>query len=53
MKKIFEKVIDMVVRRKLEHMQAELFMQKATSDYIAMMAEIDIPTDEEGDNYVV
>lgn len=53
MRNIFERVVDLVVRRRVERLQAELVNQKATTDYIAMMADVDIPVEEEGDGNVV
>lgn len=53
MKSIFEKVFDLVTRRKVERLQAELNRQQAQTDYIAMMADVEIPTEEEGEANVV
>lgn len=53
MKSIFEKVFDLVTRRKVERLQAEVSKQQAQTDYIAMMTDVEIPTEEEGDGYVV
>ncbi len=49
----FEKGIDLVTRRKIEQLQAELAYQKGITDYIAMMADVDIPVEEGGDENVV
>lgn len=53
MKSIFEKVFDLVSRRKVERLQAEMNRQQAQTDYIAMMTDVEIPTEEEGEQYVV
>lgn len=41
------------MRRRLERLQAEIENQKAKTDYIAMMTDVDIPVEEEGDGNVV
>lgn len=52
MKPIFEKVKDFVAKRQLENMQAQLERQTGLMDYIAMMADVEIPS-EEGEEDVV
>ncbi len=47
----YRRVSDPVMLRRLENMEAELAQQKATTDYIAMMADVEIPQEEE--EYVV
>lgn len=51
--KILERVKDLVTRRRIERIQADLENQKATTDYIAMMADVEIPTEEEEGEYDV
>lgn len=53
MRSIFEKETDLVMRRRMERLQADMLKQQATTDYIAMMADVEIPTEEEGDSNVV
>lgn len=43
---IYEKIKDFVSKRKLEHMEAELAKQKAMSDYLAMMSDVEMPEQE-------
>lgn len=50
---VYKRVSDPVMLRKLENMEAELAQQKAIADYIAMMADVEIPIEEEGDGNVV
>lgn len=45
---ILEKVGDLLTRRRMEQFQAELVATNAKADYIAMMTDVEIPT-EEGD----
>lgn len=52
MKKALEKVKDFVSKRRMERLQAELTRQAGLLDYIAMMADVEIPEEEEG-YYVV
>lgn len=49
---IYEKIKDFVSKRKLEHMEAELAKQKAMSDYLAMMSDIETPEQEVEDSVV-
>lgn len=48
----YKRVSDPVMLRKLENMEAELARQKATTDYIAMMADVEIPQEEVEENVV-
>ena len=50
---IFEKVGDLLTRRKMEQLEAEIVDVKAKTDYVAMMTDIEIPTEEEGEYNVV
>lgn len=45
------KIQDPVILRCIEQLQAQITMQTAIMDYIAMMADVEIP--EQEDNYVV
>lgn len=49
---IYEKIKDFVSKRKIEHMEAELVKQKAVSDYLAMMSDIETPEQEVDENVV-
>lgn len=51
MNNVFERVADLVTRRRIERLQAELANQKGITDYIAMMTDVDIPTEEEEGGY--
>ena len=50
---ILEKVGDLLVRRRMERLQADLVNVNAKADYIAMMTDTDIPTEEGSENDVV
>lgn len=52
MVKMIEKVKDPFARRELERLSAELAKQSALTDYIAMMADVEIPMDEVQENVV-
>lgn len=47
--KILEKVGNLLTHRRLEQLQADVETVKATTDYVAMMADVEIPTAEEGE----
>ena len=49
---VFEHVSDLLTRRRIERLSAQLEGQKALTDYIAMMADVEIPLDEEQTEYV-
>lgn len=49
---IVEKVKDFVSKRRIERLLAEVDKQAGILDYIAMMADVEIPADSEG-SYVV
>lgn len=51
--KILEKVGDLLTRRRMEQLQADISDVRAKADYIAMMADVEIPTEEEGEDNVV
>lgn len=46
--KILEKVGNLLTHRRLEQLQADVETVKATTDYVAMMTDVEIPT-QEGD----
>lgn len=50
---ILEKVADLLTRRKMEQLEAEIVDVKAKTDYVAMMTDIEIPTEEGGEDNVV
>lgn len=45
--KILEKVGSLLTHRRLEQLQADVETVKATTDYVAMMTDVEIPTQEE------
>lgn len=47
MQRLLESVQNFAVKRQLERMQAELAKQAGIMDYIAMMADVEIPVEEE------
>ncbi len=49
---IVEKVKDPYEKRELERLSAELAKQAALTDYIAMMADVEIPMEEAEENVV-
>lgn len=49
---IIEKVKDPFAKRELERLSAEMIRQSALTDYIAMMADVEIPMDEVQENVV-
>lgn len=40
------------MRRRMERLQADLVSVAAKADYIAMMTDVEIPVEEEGENNV-
>lgn len=52
MQTIFEKVINLAEKRRMEWLQAQMEKQAGILDYIAMMADVEIPS-EEGQKDVV
>ena len=52
MKKIYERVLDLVSKRKIETLQSELAKQAGLVDYIAMMSDIETPEQEVEDSVV-
>ena len=44
-----KKVRDLVVERQFEQMNATIAKQQATIEYLAIMADIDLPDDESED----
>lgn len=52
MTKIYERVLDLVSKRKIETLQSELAKQAGLVDYIAMMSDVEIPEQEVEDSVV-
>lgn len=52
MQKIFERIANLAEKRRLEWLQAQMEKQAGILDYIAMMADVEIPS-EEGETDVV
>lgn len=52
MKTVVEKVKDFIAKRKMEQMQAVLSKHAGVIDYIAMMANVEIPEEEDKKNVV-
>lgn len=50
---VIEKIKDPFANRELERISAELLKQAALADYIAMMADIEIPFGEEEQSVVL
>lgn len=53
MKKIYERVLDLVSKRKIETLQSELAKQAGIVDYIAMMSDVEIPMEDESNDELV
>ena len=53
MKKIYERVLDLVSKRKIETLQSELAKQAGIVDYIAMMSDVEIPMEDENNDELV
>ncbi len=49
---IVEKVTDPFANRELERFRAEVARQAALTDYVAMMADVEIPVEEVDENVV-
>lgn len=47
MKTIYERVINLAEKRRMEWLQAQMEKQAGILDYIAMMADVEIPSEEE------
>lgn len=52
MTKIYERVLDLVSKRKIETLQSELAKQAGLVDYIAMMSDVEMPEQEVEDSVV-
>lgn len=47
MKKLVEKIKNLSEKRQIEYLHAELAKQAGLVDYIAMMADVEIPVEED------